>query len=215
MTHPRVGREPRFLVLAALALVFWLAALTAPARPDTLPTVGNCYSMEVVETFGGEPELGWPGTSAGWWMFLCPGGEVPALAEDAPSELRDLLEEMAASGPDRTRWDAQQLAQLSTGSLRSGLCALVSVIRSVSPADPDDGRERSAGELARWWCERVAGQPYSTPARRCDWRVPPLAPRPSRVRSVVQALDLAPQDLKRWHDRIKPVAASLCPREVL
>lgn len=211
-TRPQAGEGCRLFALAALAVLFWLAFFTAPARPDTPPEVGNCYGLEVVETFGGEPEVGWPGTSAGWWIFLCPAGERPKLEDDAPSELRDLLEEMAASGPEHTRWDAQQLAALSSGSLRSGLCAAVTVVRSVSPADPDDGRSRSAGEISRWWCERVAGVPYSARTRRCDWQAPPLAARPSRVRSFIRALDLPPAELKIWHDRLKPLAGSLCPR---
>jgi hypothetical protein len=177
-----------------VVLLFAMLLLSiAGAAGAATPPLG-CYTLHEVL---GPPSAGWPDQVFPW--YLCPAESWRDLGGSSP--LTPVLAELQKSGPAESTWWATMASGLSGYSLGKSLCRAVFYVRSVSPRDPRDGRDRSGQEIKRWLLDTVGGPD-----------------RPPEVRSLVGVVaQWSPSTLKTWHDALKiawpEVQAAACPEE--
>lgn len=199
LTTPRAvdpwWRDPRFWVAVAvlagalIAIFFWVTPAQGQ-EPEEDP-VRNCWRM----TEQWEATAPWGDTMQYTWL-LCPERSVRGTAR---SPLSGVFDRLYDKGPEESRWWADQLRRLSAWSLEQGLCRAVIYVRSVSPPDPEDERERSAEEIKAWVLSTLTG--------------PGRPPETRALRAVAEQWEA--ETLRAWHDSMKrvwpEVAELACP----
>lgn len=194
--RPPEPRRPRLWPLVALALAGLLILILSLVLPAALQAqeeepIRNCWRL--TESWEGTPP---GGEVQEFTWLLCPERSVRGATR---SPLVGVFDQLHEDGPEESRWWADQLRSLSAWSLEQGLCRAVAYVRSVSPPDPEDERERSAEEIKEWVLETLTG-----PERPPEARV---------LRAVAEQWEA--ETLKEWHDSMKgvwpEVAELACP----